>query len=125
MVQLKTCHIYLTQTKHEYSIPGFVYHTAAQIAKAKDVSVDVILEANRENVAKVYNIPLPATEDDDDLDQGINIFDPTIVHSCNNAIRIEKNLVEKSTSPDREGREKLISIDDCIHTCSAVIRLDK
>ena len=43
-------------TLHE-SLPGHVWFVANQVAYFKNVSVETVLKANRENVSELYNIP--------------------------------------------------------------------
>ena len=38
------------------SHPGFVFDVAAQIAEVKHISVEQVLEANRNNIREVYRI---------------------------------------------------------------------
>ena len=40
--------------EHKFSLPGFVYHTAVQVAEAKNLPVDKVLEASRANVRLIY-----------------------------------------------------------------------
>ena len=38
--------------------PGFVIHTAAQIAHLKDISIKDVIEANRKSVQEIYGIKI-------------------------------------------------------------------
>lgn len=41
-----------------FSHPGFVIHTAAQVAKFKGISIESVIQATTENAVKVYNLQL-------------------------------------------------------------------
>ena len=43
-------------SKSGISHPGFVIHTAAQIAHLKNIPIKDVIEANRKNVQEIYGI---------------------------------------------------------------------
>ena len=47
----------LVESKLHESVPGHVWFVANQVAYFKNVSVEAVLIANRENVSELYNIP--------------------------------------------------------------------
>ena len=43
-----------------YSHPGFIIHSALSVAKCKNISVEEVIEANKNSVKEIYNVPFDA-----------------------------------------------------------------
>merc|ERR1712126_691757 len=82
-------------------VPGNIFHTAAQIAVLRSISIDLVLEASRSNVYKIYGIPI-----DNSL-----VSSTTQLQTVNEAKNVNENRRDNVESSNTEINENRIVRD--------------
>ena len=109
------------------SVPGHVWFVAQQVAFFKEVPVEDVLKANRDNVTELYKIPPWHPLDGQSQPQGasktlkaLRVLKEEdkrqLTHSCNGVIR---------DKPKDDDNNNVFDTSKSIHTCNGTISVTR